>query len=359
MKKYLVVALIVLVGGALIIVPLLPSGDDPIEVPPTPAMFAIKKDFGTTVGKESILKIEVTEKDVKRVDLVLNSVVLKSWKNPKGTLEFSFAPEKVGTFVIQVVSTDKEGRSFDDNRYFKVLSDIIPERLKGVSVNKYSHNTSNYTQGLEFYKGRLFESTGQYGQSKISEIDIESGVSKDGFTQKLDGTYFGEGITILDDLLYQLTWKKGKCFVYSLDGSLQMIDDYDFIGQDGWGICNDGKSLIMSDGTERLTFRNPQTFQIEQTIDVYNATGAMTQLNELEYVNGKIYANVYHTNLIVVIDPATGKILQEIDCTALEAIGRGNGDVLNGIAYNHETDKMYVTGKNWINLFEVEFVHAQ
>ena len=137
---------------------------------------------------------------------------------------------------------------------------------------------------------------------------------------------------------------------------MQILDDFNYIGQDGWGLTNDGTSLIMSDGSNRLTFRNAETFQIEKTIDVYNNRGAMTQLNELEYVNGKIYANIWQTNLIVVIDPETGKVLQEIDCTGLEKVGRGNGDVLNGIAYDHQTGKMYVTGKYWKHLFEVEFV---
>lgn len=357
MKKKLIIILIVLVGGALIIIPLIKS--NPIEIVELkPAIFDMGVDggIGTFVGKKSTIKIKLNENDLSEVELVYDSKVIQSWESPKGSLSFDFTPDRVGTYLMQVVSTNKDGRKISDDKNFRVLSDINPEKLKVEIINTFPHDNTSYTQGLEFYEGRIFESTGLYGSSKISELNLQTGQPKDGFTQKLDGTYFGEGITILNDLLYQLTWKKGKCFVYSLDGQLQLIDDFDFVGQDGWGLCNDGASLIMSDGTERLTFRNPKTFQIEKTIDVYNNRGAMTQLNELEYVDGKIYANIYQTNLIVLIDPDTGKILQEIDCTNLERVGRGNGDVLNGIAFNSETEKMYVTGKNWNSLFEVNFV---
>ena len=269
-------------------------------------------------------------------------------------MEFTFAPDRIGTFTLQVVSTNVKGVKNSDDRHLRVLSDITPEQLTAKIVDTYRHDVSSYTQGLEFYKGRLFEGTGQFGKSKVSEVTLD-GEPVEGFSQTLNGAYFGEGITIHDDLLYQLTWKKGKCFVYSLDGSIQILDDFDFIGQEGWGLCNDGEFLIMSDGTERITFRNPKNFQIQKTIDVYNDRGPMTQLNELEYIDGKIYANVYQTNLVVAIDPESGKVLEQINCDALYAAGRGNGEVLNGIAFNSETGKTYLTGKNWKYLFEVEF----
>lgn len=331
------------------------SNDDPIVEEPLPALFAFEGDIGTTEGKESTLKIILNEKDLAKVDVVYNGEVIKSWDNPTRNLEFKFAPERIGTRNLQLISKRKDGKTFSDDRLLRVVSDIIPETLKAIDVVTYNHDVTSYTQGLEFYEGRLFESTGQYGLSRLSEVDLQTG--KAIRTQGLDGTYFGEGITIFDGIVYQLTWKKGKCFTYSIEDSLQILrKEYNYVGQDGWGLCNDGKSLIMSDGTERITFRNPETFQIERTIEAYNNSGPMTQLNELEYINGLIYANVYQTNLIVAIDPETGKILKQINCTSLEALGRGKGDVLNGIAYNKETGKTYLTGKNWHSLFEVKFV---
>ena len=122
----------------------------------------------------------------------------------------------------------------------------------------------------------------------------------------------------------------------------------------GWGLCNDGKNLIMSDGTERITFRDPKTFQILRTVEVYDNTGPKVALNELEYVNGKIYANIYQTNTIICFDANSGKVLEEIDATELEIMGRNGGDVLNGIAHDPLTDKLYMTGKYWDKLFEVK-----
>ena len=162
----------------------------------------------------------------------------------------------------------------------------------------------------------------------------------------------GEGITILGDKLYQLTWQEQKCFVYN-KSTLQIEKDMPYIGE-GWGLCNDGTSLIMSNGSERITFRNPETFEIERTIEVYTNQGAVTNLNELEYIDGLIYANVWMTNKVAIIDPLNGKVLAELDATTLVNAGKGNGDVLNGIAQDPKSKKLYMTGKNWMKLFEVK-----
>jgi glutamine cyclotransferase len=169
----------------------------------------------------------------------------------------------------------------------------------------------------------------------------------------LDATYFGEGITIFGNAIYQLTWQEQKCFIYNKE-SLQLEREVSYVGE-GWGLCNDGKLLIMSNGTERLTFRNPKTFAVERTIEVYTHQGPVTNLNELEYADGLIYANVWMTNKVAVIDPMSGKVLAEIDATDLVLEGKQSGDVLNGIAYNPTTKKWYMTGKNWPKLFEVMF----
>lgn len=350
-KGTIIIALIVLVGGAVLFGPLL-SNEDEDEIT-AQAKFDFLSDVATVVDSESTIKIKVVGKEeLDKVELVLGSEVIKSWDKPTSKLEFTFTPKNVGTFLLAVVSTNADGSTKIDERRLKVVSDITPEALTAKIIKRHNHDITSYTQGLEFYEGRLFEGTGQNGQSKISEINLEG--ESVGNTIKLDGTYFGEGITIMDGVLFQLTYRKEKCFTYSIEDSVQILpDDFSYVGQ-GWGLCNDGKSIIMSNGTERITFRNPETFQIERTIDVYNNHGAVNQLNELEYIDGKIYANVYLTNLIVAIDPATGKILEQINCEELEIQGRGNGDVLNGIAYNPETKKTYLTGKLWNKMFEVE-----
>ena len=158
----------------------------------------------------------------------------------------------------------------------------------------------------------------------------------------------------MNDKIYQLTWKNQKCYVYDVN-SLQLLSEFNYKGE-GWGLTHDGTSLIMSDGTERIVFRNPETFAIERTIEVYNNQGPINYLNELEYIDGKIYANVWTTAGVAVFDPKTGKVLEEISGAELFKVGRGSGEVLNGIAHNPATGKTYMTGKNWVKLFEVKFV---
>jgi hypothetical protein len=226
MKKTILIALIVLVGGALLIVPLLrddtPGGGVDTEIRPTPAVFDFKGDPGTFAGKESTLKIKLREKDLKKVEVIYLDKVLQSWDNPKADLTFTFTPDRVGTSSIKVVSTANDGKAFTDSRHIRVLSDITPERLEAKIITMLNHDLNNYTQGLEFYDGKLFEGTGQYGKSKVMQINVGSGDLEGGIINGLDGNYFGEGITILDGTVYQLTWREGRCFTYALgDDSIQ------------------------------------------------------------------------------------------------------------------------------------------
>ena len=158
----------------------------------------------------------------------------------------------------------------------------------------------------------------------------------------------------MNDILYQLTWTQQKCFMYDAKTLEIKSKQFTYTGE-GWGLCNDGKFLIMSDGTERIVFRNPENFQVVKSIEVYDNVGPRSKLNELEYINGKIYANVWMLDMILEIDPETGKVLTEIDASSPAIVGRNGGEVLNGIAHNPATNKTYVTGKYWTKLMEVIF----
>ncbi|MDP2685910.1 MAG: glutaminyl-peptide cyclotransferase, partial [Aequorivita sp.] len=175
--------------------------------------------------------------------------------------------------------------------------------------------------------------------------------------QGLQAGYFGEGITILNNTLYQLTYKNGKCYTYDIANDFQLKNEFNYVGE-GWGLCNDGKSLIMSNGSERIVYRNPQTFAIERTLEVYDNRGPIVNLNELEYIDGKIYANVYQQGSIAIIDPTNGAVEGVIDLTDLkDKVTQHPGlDVLNGIAYNGEPNILYITGKNWDKLFKIEII---
>ncbi len=358
MKKNIVIGLIVLVGGALLIYPLFK--DDPSGLRPKkeiPAEFLFKENLATIFNQEISIDVKVNS-TVELLEVIFNDSVIESWNSPAKQIAFQFNPNSfgVGTKTLLLRSTLEDGSTFVDNRLVRVLSDIIPEKLTVNVANSHPHNPTSFTQGLEFYKGKLYEGTGDpgnQGKTIVAQVELETGeqVQKMG----LPAGYFGEGITILNDTLYQLTWQNGKCYMYLVKNNLVPISqEFGYIGE-GWGLCNDGKSLIMSNGSEHITFRDPKTFAIQHSIDVYSNKGPVNYLNELEYIDGKIYANVWTTNIIIAIDPLTGRVLQEIDATNLVIQNRGIGEVLNGIAYNHQTGKTYLTGKNWNGLFEVSF----
>lgn len=351
-KKYLLIALIIAVIGAIVIYPFI-NQPPPIVEKEIPAVFGFEDNLATKWDETVDIEIVVKQDDVAELKLIYNDSVFKTWNNPKGKINYSFKAGfyGLGTRTLQLVSTLKDGSSFVDNRMCRVLSDVVPQLWIAKATMAFPHDPTSFTQGLEFDNGILYEGTGQKGRSLVAQVDLNSGshIKKMG----LDGNYFGEGITILGDKLYQLTWQEQKCFVYNKH-TLQIETDLPYVGE-GWGLCNDGTSLIMSNGTERLTFRDPKTFAVERSIEVYSHLGPVTNLNELEYADDLIYANVWMTNKVAVIDPRNGKVLAEIDATTLAREGRGNGDVLNGIAYNSKTNKWYMTGKNWIKLFEVEW----
>ncbi len=355
MKKWIIIGLIVLVGGAILIVPLV-NNDAGCEG--DAAMFTFDGNLACPINQVIEVKAEVKCDQVTLLEVICNDEVIESWKDPKGTVSFKFdgSVHGLGAKSFNLRATLSDGTSMVDRRLLRVLSDIEPEEYEAVVKSTFPHIATSFTQGLEFYKGKLYEGTGdpgQRGSTVVAEVDLTSG--KHVQSVGLDATYFGEGITILNDELFQLTWQNGKCFVYDVNSLSDNLIKREFTYKtEGWGLCNDGKSIIMSDGSERLTFRNPTTFEIERTIEVYDNLGPMPRLNELEYMDGLIYANVWTLNFVVAIDPKTGKVVKKIDATELVKVGRGNGEVLNGIAAND--GKIYMTGKNWNALYEVQFV---
>jgi len=365
MKKYIVIALIVLVGGALLIGPFLK--DDPVQPKPVPktyntkitlpAEFKFEQNLAVICNGMQTIEVQINQNDIASLEVVFDGNSVQKWDNPSENVSFPFSASVVGIYPISLISTLKDGSQMRDERAVQVVSDIEPLQYKAQIIgNPLPHDVGSFTQGLEFHKGKLFEGVGLNGESRVLEVNLQSGeiLRKIG----LDASYFGEGITILNDKLYQITWQNERCFIYdftSRDDSFILLDDKSYKGE-GWGLCNNGSELIMSNGSEVIQFIDPETFEVKRSINVFNDSGAITQLNELEFIDGKIYANVYQTNAVVVIDPETGKVLQIIDCSDLVVQGRGNGLELNGIAKNDATGKIYMTGKKWPMLFEVKFV---
>ena len=219
-------------------------------------------------------------------------------------------------------------------------------------VNAWPHDREAFTQGLVLHEGKFLESTGQYGESTLRRVEMETGR----VLQSVDVApqYFAEGMTLLGGKIYQLTWQNQMGFVYD-PATFERTGTFRYDGE-GWGLTNDGESLILSDGTNQLRFLDPQTFAVRRTISVFDRGRQLRDINELEYVKGEIYANVWHTDRIARIDPQTGRLNGWIDLTGLlPPPDRGNAEaVLNGIAYDEHGDRLFVTGKLWPKLFEIK-----
>ncbi len=223
-------------------------------------------------------------------------------------------------------------------------------------INTYPHDRTAFTQGLVFEDDVLYEGTGQYGQSTLRRVELETG----GILQirELSDEFFGEGITIYGDEVIQITWQNNVGFVYDKN-SFELLQQFSYTTE-GWGITHDGTRLIMSDGTSTLRFLDPQTFEEIGQLEVYDNDTPIARLNELEYIQGEIYANIWQEDWIVRIEPETGQVLGWVDLRGLlTAEDRSEPvDVLNGIAYDAEADRLFVTGKWWPKLFEIELVSS-
>ncbi|MSU50335.1 MAG: glutaminyl-peptide cyclotransferase [Opitutus sp.] len=234
-----------------------------------------------------------------------------------------------------------------------VVTGALP-RYSCEVIAAWPHDRGAFTQGLVFRNGGFLESTGMHGQSNVRAVELKTGriLKQVSIAQE----YFGEGLTVIGERAYQLTWQHGKGFVYDAD-TFRLEREFTYAGE-GWGLATDGRSLILSDGTSRIRFLDPATFQVTRTIDVTMNGKPRNQLNELEWIRGEIFANVWQTDEIVRIDAITGQVRGVIDCAGLlTPQERSPGtDVLNGIAYDAATDRLFLTGKYWPNIFEVRLV---
>lgn len=232
----------------------------------------------------------------------------------------------------------------------------VPTRYGYRVIASYPHDPNAFTQGLVYVDDTLYEGTGRNGQSSLRRTDLESGAVEQIIS--LDEQYFGEGITVFGDKIYQLTWQSQTGFIYDRESFTQIgVFTYP---TEGWGLTHDGAQLIMSDGTNTLTFLDPDTLAVSGSVAVFDQTTPVMRLNELEYIDGEIFANIWQTNLIARIDPETGQVTGWIDLTGLLPVESLTQpvDVLNGIAYDENNGRLFVTGKLWPRLFEIELVET-
>ena len=222
--------------------------------------------------------------------------------------------------------------------------------LSPQALGNFPHDTTAFTQGLLIEDGRLYESTGQYGASSLRRVHLESGEVEAMIS--LDSTYFGEGLAALDGKLFQLTWKKRLCFIYDLE-TLALENTLALPTREGWGLTEDGEHLILSDGSEKLRFLDPATLKIVREVSVRDAGQPVSRLNELEYIDGLVYANVWQNSQVAVIDPEDGHVVSWLNLNWLNVMHSpiDGADVLNGIAYDPAVKRLYITGKLWPKLY--------
>jgi glutamine cyclotransferase len=245
-----------------------------------------------------------------------------------------------------------EGENSEATARIELVSNVQPKLLQYKIVNTYPHDTAAFTEGLEFYKDTLYESTGQKGSSFFRKYDYKTG--KIYKQVDLDSKYFGEGITFLNDKLYQLTWQEKTGFIYNANTlKLEKTFAYDK-DIEGWGMTNDGKYIYQTDKTEKIWKMDPDTQKMIDYINVYSGESKIKSINELEWINGKIYTNVWQKDAIAVVNPSNGAVEGILDLSGLRKLTKTTpDDVLNGIAYNPKTKTIFVTGKNWDKLFEI------
>ena len=311
--------------------------------------FVKKNEFLKKGNQIEFSVSNVDNKDLKNLEFFINNKLVESphiiSNNP-------------GIKTLNALFTFNK-KKYNIKKEFIVYSSIKPKLYTYEVINEYEHKINSYTQGLEFDKnGVLYEGTGQYGFSTLQKYDYKSGKNINKIF--LDKSYFGEGITILNDNIYQLTWKSNLGFVYNTK-DFKLLKSFRYNkSKEGWGLCNDGKFLYKSDGSEKIWKLDPESLEEIDFVSVVTNNKIINKINELEWFNGKIYANTYQFNKEVglIIEPSNGQVEGVIDFVGLKDKVKKHPtlDVLNGIAYNKKTNTFFVTGKNWNKLFEIKII---
>lgn len=316
-----------------------------------------------TAGENLHFEIQLTDSSsqIDSIQVLVDEQPV-SYKSEKTTVRnqdripFSIAGTnlKIGSHTL-VLKARMKGKDWEQSsQTFNLRSDISPEIIGYKVVESYPHAATSFTQGLEWWGDRLYEGTGLNGKSAVMEIDPKTGTTLK--QENLDQSLFGEGITLINNQLYQITWQNKQGFIYDLP-SLKRVKTFSY-PTDGWGLTHWQNQLVMTDGGNKLYFLDPVSFKSTGFVEVWDNKRAINQLNELETVGDAIYANLYTTDTIVKIDPKSGKVMAYIDLTGLlpTADKTGEEDVLNGIAWNPEEKLFYLTGKNWPKMYAVRFV---
>lgn len=303
--------------------------------------------------KESV-SLEILNPQQKKIDSIIyyvNDVKIASKKSAE-KVTMPLNDKKLGYQNLKAL-VYFEGENVETTGRVEVISDVEPKLLNYTIVNTYAHDTLAFTEGFEFYRDTLLESTGQKGLSHFRKYDYKTGkVYKQ---VNLANEHFGEGITVINNKIYQLTWQSGVGFIYDAN-TLKQLKMFNYDKKiEGWGMTNDGKHIYQSDGTEKIWKMDPETQKMVDYVNVYTNSSKIKSINELEWIDGKIYGNIWQKDAIAVINPATGAVEGVLNLAGLRnKISHRQAEVLNGIAYNPKTKTIFVTGKNWEKMFEIK-----
>jgi len=305
-----------------------------------------------TIQVNRPLKISVKEKNNNPIDSIQYFINGKAIVNNESV---DINEYKLGKQAISAtVYYQGEQRKLNNTIYFLAVNAPVVYNFE--IINEFPHDKNAFTQGFEYYNGFFYESTGNYGKSTLRKVEIKTGK----VLQKIDidKQYFAEGMTIFNNKIYQLTWRKNKGFVYDLE-TFELEKSFNY-GQskEGWGLTHNNEKLIKTDGTDRMWFLNPESLKEESFIETYTNKRVAENLNELEYVKGRVYANIWQQNSILIVNPVNGAIEGIVNLNGLQSKAKQEGDdnVLNGIAYDEENDRLFVTGKKWDKVFEIKLV---
>jgi glutamine cyclotransferase len=303
---------------------------------------------------EEVLELSIQNNNNKKVDSIayrINGTIIAVKKGLE-KLTFELKNQKLGYQNLKA-EIYYEGEKTETSSKIEVTSPIQPSLLQYKIINTYPHDPTSFTEGLEFFRDTLYESTGLNGKSYLRKYDYKSGKIYNQID--LEQQYFGEGITIMKDKIYQLTWKEKTGFIYNANTfKLEKTFTYDK-DIEGWGMTNDGTHLYQTDGTEKIWKKNPATQKMIDYVNVYSGSSKIPSINELEWINGKIFCNVWQKDAIAIVNPTSGAVESILDLSGLRTkIESPNAEVLNGIAYNPKTKTIFVTGKNWDKTFEIQ-----
>ncbi|HEX8269100.1 MAG TPA: glutaminyl-peptide cyclotransferase [Flavobacterium sp.] len=312
--------------------------------------------FEPTYVNTDVISLQLSNPQNKNIDSIIYYVNDKKVTSVKGLAkaEFPLTDQKLGYQNLKaLVYFDGDTSGQEITGRVELVSSITPKPLKYTVVATYPHDITAFTEGLEFYRDTLFEGTGQKGSSWLRKLDYRTGkVYKQ---VNLEQQYFGEGITVLNDKVFQLTWQSGVGLIYNAN-TLKLEKTFNYDKQiEGWGMTNDGKYIYHSDGTEKIWQMDPATQKMVDYVNVYSSKTKIKSVNELEWIDGKIYGNIWQKDALAIINPDTGAVEAVLNLADLrKKLTNPNSEVLNGIAYNRRTNTIFVTGKHWDKMFEIK-----